>query len=126
MQQFNITQNSTLPYLEMELIQDGRNDFNKAYMALQSADVTFNMTDEKNNVRKIVNAKAHVVPIEDNGCVEKVMIQYRWDKRDTREKGSFKGSFRIIFNGGIALDGQSFPSGELNVPIADELVINVL
>ena len=41
MQEFNINKNSTLPYLEMELIQDGRNDYKKAYYALQNADVYF-------------------------------------------------------------------------------------
>lgn len=126
MQQFNIRQNSTLPYLEMELINDGRNNFNKAYLALQSATVTFNMIDENNNIKKIVNAKCYIVPIEDNGCVEKLKIQYRWNKRDTKEKGQFKGFFKIVFNNNIVADNMSFPSGELIVPIAEELIINII
>lgn len=126
MQQFNIRQNSTLPYLEMELINDGRNDFNKAYIALQSSLVTFNMIDENNNIKKIVNAKSYVVPIEDNGCVEKLKIQYRWNKRDTKEKGQFKGFFKIVFKNDIIAEGMTFPKGELIVPIAEELLINIL
>lgn len=126
MQQFNIRQNSTLPYLEMELINDGRNDFNKAYIALQSATVTFNMTDENNNIKKIVNAKSYVVPIEDNGCIEKVKIQYKWNKRDTKDKGQFKGFFKIVFDDNIVADGMLFPKGDLIVPIAEELIINIL
>ncbi len=126
MQQFNIRQNSTLPYLEMELINDGRNNFNKAYMALQSASATFNMVDEANNVKKIVNAKTYIVPIEDKGCIEKVKIQYRWNKRDTKDKGQFKGFFKITFSDTIVADGMDFPKGDLIVPISEELLINII
>ena len=126
MQQFNIRQNSTLPYLEMELINDGRNNFNKAYMALQSASATFNMVDEANNVKKIVNAKTYIVPIEDKGCIEKVKIQYRWNKRDTTDKGQFKGFFKITFSDTIVADGMDFPKGDLIVPISEELLINII
>lgn len=126
MQQFNIRQNSTLPYLEMELINDGRNNFNKAYIALQSASATFNMVDEANNVKKIVNAKTYIVPIEDKGCIEKVKIQYRWNKRDTKDKGQFKGFFKITFSDTIVADGMDFPKGDLIVPISEELLINII
>ena len=126
MQQFNIRQNSTLPYLEMELINDGRNNFNKAYMALQSASAIFNMVDEANNVKKIVNAKTYIVPIEDKGCIEKVKIQYRWNKRDTKDKGQFKGFFKITFSDTIVADGMDFPKGDLIVPISEELLINII
>ena len=60
MQQFNIVQNATLPYLEMEVINDGRHNFDKIYIALQAADVTFNMIDNNNGIKKIVNDKANI------------------------------------------------------------------
>ena len=126
MQVFNITQFSTLPYLEMEVINDGRHDFNHVYLALQSAEVTFSMINNDNNIKKIANAKSYVVPIEDNGCIEKVKIQYRWNERDTKEKGQFKGCFKIKFTDNIIMDGVTFPKGDLIVPIADELIINIL
>lgn len=126
MMQFNIKKDATMPFLEMELIKDGRNDFNKAYMALQSADVYFNMTDADTGVKKIVNAKANVVPIEDNGCVEKVKIQYKWSKKDTKYSGMYKGSFKIVFNDDIVMENTVFPKGELIVPIAEELIINII
>ena len=126
MQQFNIKQNSTLPYLEMEVIKDGRNDFNKIYIALQNADVFFNMIDNENGIKKIVNAKCNIVPIKDNGCVEKVKIQYQWNKRDTKTIGQYKGIFRIVFSDNIVMEDEIFPSGELIVPIAEELIINII
>lgn len=126
MQQFNIVQNATLPYLEMEVINDGRHNFNKIYVALQAADVTFNMTDNNNGIKKIVNKKCNIVPIEDNGCIEKVKVQYQWCKNDTREKGQFKGYFKVSFKDDIVMEDMMFPKGDLIVPIAEELIINVI
>ena len=126
MQQFNIVQNATLPYLEMEVINDGRHNFNKIYVALQAADVTFNMIDNNNGIKKIVNKKCNIVPIENNGCVEKVKVQYQWNKNDTKEKGQFKGYFKVTFKDNIVMEDITFPKGDLIVPIAEELIINVL
>ena len=126
MQQFNIVQNATLPYLEMEVINDGRHNFDKIYIALQAADVTFNMIDNNNGIKKIVNKKCNIVPIENNGCVEKVKVQYQWCKNDTREKGQFKGYFKVSFKDDIVMEDMMFPKGDLIVPIAEELIINVV
>ena len=126
MQQFNIVQNATLPYLEMEVINDGRHNFDKIYVALQAADVTFNMIDNNNGIKKIVNKKCNIVPIENNGCVEKVKVQYQWNKNDTKEKGQFKGYFKVTFKDTIVMENITFPKGDLIVPIAEELIINVI
>ena len=126
MQQFNIVQNATLPYLEMEVINDGRHNFDKIYIALQAADVTFNMIDNNNGIKKIVNKKCNIVPIENNGCVEKVKVQYQWNKNDTKEKGQFKGYFKVTFKDNIVMEDIAFPKGDLIVPIAEELIINVI
>lgn len=126
MQQFNIVQNATLPYLEMEVINDGRHNFDKIYIALQAADVTFNMIDNNNGIKKIVNKKCNIVPIENNGCIEKVKVQYQWNKNDTKEKGQFKGYFKVTFKDNIVMEDMMFPKGDLIVPIAEELIINVV
>ena len=126
MQQFNIVQNATLPYLEMEVINDGRHNFDKIYIALQAADVTFNMIDNNNGIKRIVNKKCNIVPIEDNGCIEKVKVQYQWNKNDTKEKGQFKGYFKVSFKDDIVMEDMMFPKGDLIVPIAEELIINVV
>ena len=126
MQQFNIVQNATLPYLEMEVINDGRHNFDKIYIALQAADVTFNMIDKNNAIKKIANSKCNIVPIENNGSVEKVKVQYQWNKNDTKEKGQFKGYFKVSFKDDIVMEDMMFPKGDLIVPIAEELIINVV
>ncbi len=123
MQQFVINKNSTLPYLEMEAVQDGRHTYKKLYLALQSATVTFSMTNMETGVKKIANAPCYVVPFETDCCEDKFKIQYRWNKRDTSEAGTYIGQFKIKFENEITIEGMTFPKGELIVPIAEELQI---
>ena len=124
MQEFNINKNSTLPYLEMELIQDGRNDYKKAYYALQNADVYFTMSNLSNGVKVISNAKCETVTYN-VGCEERVKLRYSWKPRDTKREGRFVGVFKIVFNNDIHSEEYNFPKGELIVPIAEELIINI-
>ncbi|MCD8206610.1 MAG: hypothetical protein LUD72_01590 [Bacteroidales bacterium] len=126
MRTFMINKGATLPYLEMEPIADGRNSFDKLYMALQSADVTFTMTDAHTGVKRIANAKAYVVAEDsDGGCEERYKIQYRWNKSDTDVAGVYKGTFRLRFSDNVSVDGLVFPKGDLIVPIEEELMIVV-
>ena len=122
---FFLTKNSTLPNLRMEVINDGRNDFRKAYLALQAATVTFTMTNMETGVKKIANAKAYVVEKEDTGCEEAYIIEYRWNKRDTDTPGNYIGQFKIKFDDNISIDGMTFPKGELIAPIAEDLIITI-
>lgn len=123
---FFINKGATLPTLRMEVINDGRHNFSKLNTALEAADVYFNMTDINNGVRKIANAQANVVLKEDTSCEDKYIIEYRWKERDTKSSGVYKGEFRIVFNDIIQTDNTTYPSGELIVPISQELFIHVM
>lgn len=124
-QNFFLTKGSILPYLRMEVINDGRNDFRKAYLALQSATVTFSMTNLETGIKKIANAPAYVVEKEDTTCKEAYVIEYRWKKRDTDTAGTYIGQFKIVFDGDVSIEGMKFPKGEMIVPIAEDLVITI-
>ena len=125
MKQFVINKNSTLPYLEIEPIHDGRNTFKKLYLAMQACTVTFSMTNVEDGVKKIANAPCYIVPFNDEICEERYKIQYRWNKRDTDKEGVYIGQFKIKFDTDITAEGVTFPMGELIVPIAEELQIVV-
>lgn len=123
---FIINKNAELPKLRVELINDGRNDYRKFYLAIQAADsVTFTMTNAETGIKKIAKAEAEVVYDEESGCEERYFLQYSWKKRDTNESGVFIGHFHIVFNDKIVSDGMSFPAGELIVPVQEDLVINI-
>lgn len=121
---FNINKGATLPLLRMNLNNDGYSDYWKAYLALQGAKgVTFSMWDQETGVFKIANAQAEIVYDEYSGCEERYLIQYKWTERDTNEAGRYIGQFKISFSDDIVMDGVTFPSGDLIVPLAEDLII---
>ena len=124
-QEFYINAMSTLPVLRMELINDGRYDFNKIYEALQDADIKFSMKNEETGVLKVSNADA-VLRLEDNpGCEERLVIEYDWKARDTKTPGVYKAWFDIDFHGNITQNGINYPNGKMIVPIQEDLIIYV-
>ena len=117
--EFHINKNSTLPVLKLELIKDGRNDFDKFYEKVENSTVTFTMIDVITGVIKIGKTPAtfeQVLPKSD--CVgDEYYITYHFPAKHTAVAGRFLGRFEITF-----LDG----SGNLIVPIREELYINIL
>ena len=125
-QYFIINKNATVPYLRMEVINDGRYDYHKFFYAIQAnAGVTFSMRNAETGIYKIANAEADVVYDEESGCEERYLLQYRWKPRDTNEAGTFIGAFKIKLTGLPKMSGVTFPSGDLIVPMQDDLVITV-
>ena len=127
-QYFEIKKNSTLPSLKVELIDDGTYDFCRRDMynnAIQNADVTFSMKDE-NGVLKISKAKASIVKCCDCNCTESYSIEYKWNKRDTKEAGVFDAFFEINFKNDLYEEGVSYPKGNLIMPIHEQLKIHIL
>lgn len=125
MKQFNINKNATLPYLEIEPIMNGRNTFRKLYEAIQGADVKFSMKNIDTGIWKVANAQANVVECTEQGCEERFKIQYRWKKRDTKECGRYLAQFKITFSDDIVSGDTIFPNGELIVPIAEDIIVNI-
>jgi hypothetical protein len=117
--EFSINKNSTLPVLKLELIQDGRNDFQKFHEKIQNANVYFSMTDVITGVKRIAKKLTGIQQVEPaSDCVgDEFYLIYQFTERDTAVGGRYVGQFEIDF-----LDG----SGTLLVPIREELFINVL
>ena len=119
---FFIRQNSTMPYLSMELVQDGLNDYREFYDKIQNAVVTFSMEGVECSTKRVICQPMLVVEDKCNsgcleGCFPKFYLVYQWRPRDTRKKGTFKGEIKIEF-----LDN----CGVLIAPIREDLFINVI
>jgi len=123
MQYFYIKQGSTLPRIQMELIEDGRHDFNKFHECIQGADITFTMVNADTNVTKVAKNKAYIKLRENDDCTEQYVICYDWKKHDTKEAGAFKGTFEITFSPSLKNDSYTYPNGILNMPIREDLMI---
>jgi hypothetical protein len=117
--EFFINKNSELPVLKLELIQDGRNDFRKFFEKIQDANLYFSMSDVVTGVKKIAKRRTGVALVEPvSECVgEEYYLTYKFTAKDTEKPGRYAAQFLIEF-----LDG----SGNLIVPIKEELFINVL
>lgn len=127
-QYFEIKKNSILPSLKVNLIDDGTYDFCRRDMynnAIQNADITFSMKDE-NGILKISKAKASIVKCCDCNCTESYSIEYKWNKRDTKESGVFDAFFEINFKGDLYEEGVSYPEGNLIMPIHEQLKIHIM
>lgn len=127
MQYFYINQNSVLPTLRMELVNDGRFEFLKAGKfnnAIQNADVTFSMEDE-HGVLKISESPCNIVLATEKSCEDRYIIEYKWQPRDTKKKGIFKGQFKIEFGGDLYEEGVSYPEGALIMPIYEDIYIHI-
>lgn len=116
---FYINQGSTLPILKLELINDGRNDYDNFYDNLQNSKITFCMTDVNTGIKRIGGKEALCILKEpSNDCTgEEYYIGYQFTEKETRKAGTFIGEFTVVFNDG---------SGKLIVPIKDELYIHIL
>ena len=121
---FYINKDSLLPILRMELIEDGRHDYNKFMELIQNSSITFTMVNIDTGVTKVANAPAFIKLREDGGCVDQYVICYKWKKHDVKEAGRYKGTFNIEF-GEIKNDEYDYPEGNLIMPIREELVINI-
>ena len=123
MQTFYINQYSTLPTIRMELIHDGRHDFNKFYDFIQDCDISFTMVNKETNIVKIANAKAYILLKEHLGCNEEYLICYDWKARDVKEKGVYDAYFTLKFNGNLTSETTTYPQGTLILPIEEKLEI---
>lgn len=115
--EFFINKNASLPILKLELINDGRNDFNKFYEKIQNSDITFSMYDVVTGVKKLCRPATLELVVPTDCVGEKYYITYHFTTKDTAIAGRYVGKMNIEF-----LDG----SGTLIAPIKDILYINIL
>lgn len=111
--------------MKMRLVKDGRNDYHHFWEMLENSAITFSMKNTKNGVYKVGNAAGEIIRKVDNSgnFPPEYYIAYRWLPQDVDEVGVFTGEFNIIF-----FDPQqnNLETGNLKVPIAEELYIHVL
>ena len=114
--EFFIKKNATLPLLKMQVVKDGRSDYNKMMDFIEESAIFFSMVNTETGIPKISTRPA--------GFVEKILIEpnaepeyyvyYQFTPRDTNTPGRYVGQF--LFRN---------DQGTLILPIRDELFINV-
>lgn len=125
MHNFFIRQNATIPILKMAVIDDGRNSYRDLMDQLDNTSITFSMQDYDTGIYKIANKEASVTEVQhySSNAKKRFYIYYKFDATDTNTEGVYLGQFKIDF---LDHTQNHRRTGELIVPIENELYIHVL
>jgi len=120
---FYIKKNATLPLLKMQVVRDGRSEYQSFMDSLADATISFTMINEATGIPKIVSKPAYIVELTglDVNASPEYYVYYRFTQRDTNTVGRYVGQFLIKYNTNLL----GTPVGNLIVPLRDELYINV-
>jgi hypothetical protein len=114
--EFFIKKNSTLPLLKLQVVKDGRSDYNNFMKLLEISSFFFSMVDVATGIPKISSRPAGFVEkifIEPNAEPE-YYIYYQFTNRDTNTPGRYEGQFMIRSTDGVLI-----------LPIREKLFINI-
>jgi len=114
--EFNIKQNSTLPLLKLQVVKNGRNDYNNFMDLLEVSAIFFSMVDIETGISKISSRPAGIVEKEnvDPNAEPEYYIYYQFQNRDTNKVGRYEGEFLIKTDDGVLI-----------LPIREKLFINI-
>lgn len=121
--EFFIKKNSTLPLLKINVIKDGRSDYNRDMKYLEETEIFFSMVNEETNVPKITTRPAGVIKKEQSnyGVDLEYSVVYQFTPFDTKKIGRYKGQFLFKNDTGIML----LPlSQEIYINVTDSFIIN--
>ena len=102
----------------MQLVKDGRNDFESFHDKLSNSSIKFSMRNLNDGTYKILNQPGGIVEkvkISENAPTE-YYICYRWSKKDVNKVGRYQAMFTIFLHDDCT---------ELIVPIREDLFVNI-
>lgn len=115
--EFTIGQNSTLPLLKLQVVNDGTQNFESMMEFIEKSSIFFSMIGTENGIPKILTKSAGFVEkLEMNpNASPEYYVYYRFTTRDTSKVGRFEGQFLFINE-----------EGTLVLPIRESLYINII
>lgn len=113
---FFIKKNATLPVLKLQVVKDGRNDFNSFMKLIELSAIFFSMSDVVTGIPKINTRPAGFVEKEfiNPDAEPEYYIYYQFTNRDTNKVGRYEGQFLLRSD-----------DGTLILPIREKLFINI-
>ena len=114
--EFFIKKNATLPLLKLQVVKDGRNDYDNFMKSIESSEILFSMVNIDNGVPKILSVPAGFIIKEftELNPEPEYYIYYQFKYRDTNQVGRFEGQFMLNTDDGVLI-----------IPIREKLFINV-
>jgi hypothetical protein len=114
--EFFIKKNATLPVLKLQVVKDGRSDYDSFMKTIELSAIFFSMVDSNSGIPKISSRPAGFVEktfLEPNAEPE-YYIYYQFTSKDTNRVGSYEGQFMLRNDDGVLI-----------LPIREKLYINV-
>ena len=114
--EFFIKKNATLPVLKLQVVKDGRSDYNNFMNTIELSAIFFSMVDVETGVPKISSRPAGFVEklFEDPNAEPEYYIYYQFTNKDTNRVGRYEGQFMLRNDDGVLI-----------LPIRETLFINV-
>jgi hypothetical protein len=114
--EFFIKKNATLPLLKMQVVKDGRSDFNKMMDLIEQSAIFFSMVDADTGIPKIITRPAGFVAKKflDPNAEPEYYVYYQFNGSDTRTVGRYEGQFLLRNDDGVLI-----------LPIREKLYINI-
>jgi hypothetical protein len=114
--EFFIKKNATLPILKLQVIQDGRSEYNNFMKLLETSSIFFSMVNIETGIPKIMSKPAGIVSktFDDPNTPTEYYIYYQFTSSDTNILARYEGQFLIKND-----------DGNLILPIREQLFLNV-
>ena len=113
---FFIKKNSTLPLLKLQVVKNGRNDYDNFMKTIELSSIFFSMVDIETGVAKISSRPAGFVEktFIDPNAEPEYYIYYQFTNRDTNKVGRYEAQFMLRNEDGVLI-----------LPIREKLFINI-
>lgn len=114
--EFFIKKNATLPILKMQVVKDGRSDYNRMMELIEGSAIFFSMVDVETGIPKLVTRPAGFVTktLIDPNADPEYYVYYQFTNKDTNKIGRYEGQFLLRNDDGVLI-----------LPIRDKLFINI-
>jgi hypothetical protein len=111
---FYINKNANLPLMKMQVVKDGRSEYQQFMQLLETSSIFFTMINSETGIPKIVSKPAYIVELTsvDENAQTEYYVYFRFTKKDTNKVGTYKGQFLI-----------KSEDGDLILPLREELNI---
>jgi len=114
--EFFIKKGATLPVLKINVIKDGRSDYDRTMRYLEETDIFFSMVDTETGIPKFTSRPAGVMKKEqlNTNLDTEYYVYYQFTPNDTKNVARYKGQF--LFRN---------ETGYLTLPLNQEIYVNV-
>ena len=114
--EFFIKKNATLPILKLQVVKDGRSDYNSFMDMIEESAIFFSMTNVETGIPKISTNTAGFVEkvLLDPNAEPEYYIYYQFKPQDTNKTARYEAQFLLRNSQGVLI-----------LPIREQLFINV-